>query len=507
MKRQYLALSLLFGFIFSTGFNVPEGRQPGSGKPRTVILTDGEVDDMDSFIRMLLYSNEFDIEGLIYTSSMWHYAGDGKGTLFSSEMPMSARIYDKPRTDLRWTGTQWMEELIDKYSVVYGNLTKHDKSYPSPRDLKRIIRIGNIDFEGEMAYNTKGSDFIKEILLENKPGPVYFQAWGGANTLARALKSIEEENNNSPDWKNILKRVSEKVVLYNILDQDATCKKYIYSNWPEIKIINNFSQFWCFAYAWPNVVPPPLKTYLEGEWMVQNIKFNHGPLLENYYCWGDGLITKGDPENNMGNPEEAQKQNRARYDFISEGDSPAYLYLLDFGLRNLDDPSFGGLGGRFVPSVDRPNIWVDGEAVTDFDPYTSKQEASYPQVRWIEVLQNDFAARADWCVSEFAKSNHAPVVNLNHPDKLDVKPGAKISLSADATDPDGNTISYNWWQYREAGSYMGEVRISGNDKKEATLIMPSDAGKGQTIHIIIEARDNGVPVLTRFRRIVLNVVF
>jgi len=39
-------------------------------RPRTIVTTDGEIDDVDSFIRMLLYANEFQIEGLIYSSSM-----------------------------------------------------------------------------------------------------------------------------------------------------------------------------------------------------------------------------------------------------------------------------------------------------------------------------------------------------------------------------------------------------------------------------------------------------
>lgn len=38
---------------------------PESKKPRTIVTTDGEIDDVDSFIRMLLYANEFQIEGLI----------------------------------------------------------------------------------------------------------------------------------------------------------------------------------------------------------------------------------------------------------------------------------------------------------------------------------------------------------------------------------------------------------------------------------------------------------
>ena len=59
-------------------------------RPRTIVTTDGEVDDMDTFMRFLLYSNEFDIEGIVYSASQWHYAGDGQGTLFTSEMESTA---------------------------------------------------------------------------------------------------------------------------------------------------------------------------------------------------------------------------------------------------------------------------------------------------------------------------------------------------------------------------------------------------------------------------------
>ena len=38
-------------------------------KCRTVITTDGEVDDRDSVIRALLYANEMDIAGIVLTSS------------------------------------------------------------------------------------------------------------------------------------------------------------------------------------------------------------------------------------------------------------------------------------------------------------------------------------------------------------------------------------------------------------------------------------------------------
>jgi hypothetical protein len=473
-------------------------------KPRTIVTTDGEVDDMDSFIRFLLYSDEFNVEGLIYSSSMWHYAGDGQGTLFTSEMPMTSKMYGA-RTDLRWTGTEWMQKLIDRYAEVYPNLLKHDDGYPSPDYLKSIIRIGNIDFEGEMDRDTEGSDFIRSILLDDKPGPVYIQLWGGANTAARALKSIEDQYRSTPEWDVIYKKVSGKAVIYNILNQDATYRKYISVHWPGVVIINNSSQFGSIAYWWYRVVPFELLHYLSGSWFSENIKFNHGPLLENYYLWGDGQFTEGDPEDRYGDPEEALKQKRDKYDFISEGDSPSYLFLLDFGLRNIEDPSYGGLGGRFIHSDTVPSLWQDGREVRDFDPYTGRQETSYPQVRWLKTLQNDFAARAEWCVSDFSEANHAPIIILDQPENIMGKPGEKIILGARAVDPDGNNLKYSWWQYKEAGTYDGVVEITDMKNNVISVIVPSGAVKGQTVHLILEVTDNGTPELTRYSRVIITV--
>ena len=398
-----------------------------------------------------------------------------------------------------------MQQLIDKYALVYANLVKHDQAYPTPEYLKSLVKIGNIDFEGEMTKDTEGSDFIKKILLDDQPGPVYAQIWGGTNTLACALKSIEHEYKGSSAWKEIYEKVSEKVIIYTILDQDATYRKYIASSWPEIRIIYNSAQFWSFAYMWSMAVPRELSGYLSGQWFAENIKFKHGPLLESYYLWGDGQKITGDPEHNQGDLQEAKRQRRNQYDFISEGDSPAYFFILDYGLRSTEDPSFGGLGGRFVQSASNARRWEDGAAVIDFDPITGKGETSYPQVRWIPALQNDFAARADWCVFVFDKANHAPVLKLNHSKDLVAKPGDSVKLNGSANDPDGDQLKYSWWQYREAGTYNKSISVQSKDSKEALFIVPSDIKTGETIHLIFEVQDSGTPSLTRYQRVIVTV--
>ncbi|MFN3852255.1 MAG: DUF1593 domain-containing protein [Spirosomataceae bacterium] len=475
-----------------------------SEKPRTIVTTDGELDDVDSFIRMLLYTNEYKIEGLIVSSSQWHYKGDGKGTKFTSEMEMTKKMYGE-RTELRWPGEQWIYDLVDAYGKVYPNLIKHSKDYPTQKYLRDRIRIGNIDFEGEMTKDTPGSDFIKAKLLDDDLTPLYLQVWGGTNTIARALKSIEDTYKNTTEWNKIYKKVCQKAIIYAILDQDATYKKYIEPNWKDIKVYYNSNQFWSFAYFWKRSVPEQLHPYLEGKFM-SNIINNHGPLLKMYYSYGDGNPPKGEIEDIYSNMEKAKKNqwgSFGQYDFISEGDSPAFLHLVDVGLNNLENPQDGGWGGRLVQSATTPSRWEDGDAASDFNPFTQKIDKAFAQTRWIPAIQNDFAARADWCIKDFKGANHAPKVSVANK-KISVNKGQKISLKTTTSDPDGNKVSLKFWQYKEVGTCKEEALITQNGNS-AEITVPASAKSGDTIHIIVEAEDNGTPVLTRYQRVVVTV--
>ena len=77
-------------------------------------------------------------------------------------------------------------------------------------------------------------------------------------------------------------------------------------------------------------------------------------------------------------------------------------------------------------------------------PERQDQMADYfkPLVRWTDAMQKDFAARADWCVMPPEEANHPPVVQLDHPPDLTVKPGTEVKLSARGSfDPDGDEFS------------------------------------------------------------------
>ena len=519
--------------LFVAGCDAPTTETVEKIRPRTVITTDGEVDDYDSFIRALLYANDMDIEAIVYSSSCFHWAGDGKGTLllpvnrFEGKAPKIASANPTPKESYRWIGTTWIDSLINKYEACYPNLVLHDKDYPTPGYLRSIVKMGNIKVEGDMEAPTEGSEYIEKIILDNEPGQVYMQIWGGTNTVARSLLSIEERYRNTPEWDSIYKKVSEKVVLNIILDQDGTYQGYVAKNWPDIKVIYNRDQFFGLAYLWRMQVPRDQQKYLDGDWFRENINNNHGPLAASYLGMGDGHDL-GDPEAHFGKPEMAEQMKRPVHDFISEGDSPSFLALLDFGLRSLEHPEWGGLGGRYVNSPEQPQVYKDPQPAGgfrfrtpneakeeteikeelnrekgDYNPHKGEVDMFYPQTRWIKTLQNDFAARADWCISDYENANHRPSICVKEGIDLEVSASSVITLHAIGNDPDGNAINYHWWQYREAGTSDSQVGITGGE--EAQITVPADAKPGTTIHIILEATDNGTPELVSYQRIILTV--
>lgn len=493
-KLIFGALLLCVSFIgFSKG-----------SMPRTIVTTDGEIDDVDTFIRMLMYSNEYHLEGLVYSSSMWHYKGDGKGTQFTSEMEMTRKMYGA-KTDLRWPGVQWIQDLLKAYAQVHPNLILHDKNYPSPAYLNSLVKVGNIDFEGEMEQITEGSEWIKAKLLDKNPEPIYLQAWGGTNTIARALKSIEEQFGADKNWPTIKSKISKKAIIYTVMDQDATYKNYIGGHWPEIRVFYNAHQFASFAYPWKRIMPKATQPYFEGAYMANRIILDHGPLLKMYYSYGDGQKQAGDDEHIHGDItkiKNAQWGDFTQYDFISEGDSPAFLHLVDVGLNNLNNPSFGGWGGRFVQTKDNPYRFEDNDQAADFNPETGKMDINYSQTRWLIAAQEDFAARADWCVKSYADANHAPQITVKEGMHLTANPGQELLLTIETRDPDRNGIRLKAWAYPEAGSGNAGINIGG---KQAIVSIPDSAKKGDTFHVVIEGTDNGMPALTRYRRVVISI--
>lgn len=227
--------------------------------------------------------------------------------------------------------------------------------------------------------------------------------------------------------------------------------------------------------------------------------------MKQYYSYGDGQKQEGDDEHIHGDPtqlEDAQWGTFGIYDFISEGDSPAFFHLIDVGLDNLENPQWGGWGGRLIQSEEQPNRWEDGENVRDFNPFTGEMDATFPQIRWVEAIQQDFAARADWCVMDYAEANHPPTVKAKGSQQVMAKSGEVVSLEVEASDPDGDELEINFWIYQEVGSYSEKVELTVN--QESVKVQLAETGTGE-LHVIAEVRDRVVHPMTRYVRFLIKV--
>ena len=450
-----------------------------SDRPRVLVTTDGEIDDECSMVRFMLYCNEWDVEGIVTSSSVYHWRGKGHGGPHN------------------WPGDNWLEPYLDAYEKVYPNLVKHDTRYPTPQHLRSISFLGNVDYKGEMEKITEGSEHIVKVLLDNTdPRPIWVQAWGGPNTIARALKTIEEKH---PDR---MAEVAAKIRFFFIWEQDDSYQNYILPVWGKYNILTIISdQFEAIAYRWEKAQPDHVRPYFEAPWMKENILNGHGPLCSLYKAHSNGK-------------------------FRSEGDSPAFMHQIPVGLRNLDNPDWGGWGGQYIKV--RANTWMDSVPIKGFQhpakwhdktgwginalqnkiKSTPEQRHVYfkPIWQWAEAFQNDFAARADWCVKSYGQANHAPIAKVKGKLNITAKPGKRIKLDASkSSDPDGDQLNFRWWQYAEAGSYKGNVALDGSDQAHASFIIPADAKSGDTLHFICDVTDNGTPALTRYQRVVVTV--
>ncbi|KAI9925387.1 hypothetical protein ASPWEDRAFT_156782 [Aspergillus wentii DTO 134E9] len=500
----------LFVSLLAIAFLVaPTSATNRSAMLRTVVTTDMEQDDLASLIRYLLYTNELDTQGIIYTSSRYHWAGDGNGRAFF----IPDREYTTPQWTWRWTGTRTIQDkVLNEYADVYPNLQSHDPFYPTPDKLLSLVKIGNIDFEGEMDHDTDGSNLIRSLLLDDDPRPLYLQVWGGTNTIARALKSIEEEYSGSQLWTQTKKDVSQKAVIMASGFQDETYANYISLHWPQIRVEQLEAGYQTWGYncnsSKGNVRGvPDNHLYFTGDWIKPSIQTGRYGSL--YRSWLDGQAMPGDPLDVFGNLSSWSSSSQScrplgPYDFLSEGDNVAFNPLLTTGIQDPANPRLGGWGGRAQQNKTSPNLWVMAE---DEKSQNGSRIAGYTTNRWIAAAQNDFAARMQWTLtSNYTRANHAPSVDILNGTTVKAHPGVTVTLESAVSDPDHDNVTTSWWQFFEEGSYPGIVTVTKLNANRANVMVPTDAKAGQTISIILQGTDDGNFPLTRYSRIFVQVV-
>src|SRR5699024_2765516 len=293
---------------------------------------------LNSMLRMLLYSNEITIDGLVYSASQHHYEGDPDEGIEPHRWPAEG-------------DTLHIDTAIDAYAEVYDNLKVHDTNYPTPEELRNKTVVGNIKTEGDMSEDTEGSDLIRDVLLEDNDDVIHVQVWGGPNTVARALTSIEDEFSETDQWSEIQEHVSNKIVMTAFGQQDDTFTEYIRPHWPDVEFREVATSIW--GYFARNVAPPGTEDYLSADWMRDNVS-SVGPIGDEYRVWGDGkqMADGFDDEDYFGlSGYDADELEDMGYEvwmppqekdsWISEGDSSNFALILDNGLRSYEEPGFG----------------------------------------------------------------------------------------------------------------------------------------------------------------------
>lgn len=493
---------------------------PQDGKPRVVITADPELDDSNSLIRYLLYTADYTTEGLIYASSQFHWKGDGLGTTLS----VPGREYTRfglnlcPCTSWRWHPEErFIDDAVDAYADAYPNLRVHDPDYPRPELLRSKIRWGNVEFDGEMAKDTPGSDLIRSLLLDDEDSPVYLHAWGGQSTIARALKSIEEQFGGTPQWNAIRVKVVRKAVIHASGDQDDTYAKYIRPAWPEIRY-RQVAGGTSLGYNAQSRVSEQDAAYFSAEWTETNIS-SRGTLGALYRVWGDGKqMVERDVFDYFGIAgKSADELKREGYvvwtpihpqgSFLGEGDTHTFVNLIDNGLRGYREQSFGGWGG--YAQIAEVRSFTEGFAALEgfaANPGTRQQLPRAPTHPFLAAAQRDFAARLVWATTPtFAAANHAPLLAARGSQFVAARRGAAVKLRVKPGDPDRDDVAIKWWRWDEADSYTGAVQLDALEGDTTSFDVPADAAPGQTIHVIAEATDDGSPVLTRYERFVIAV--
>lgn len=461
-KKIYLLLFTASISMAGTGSAIETTirRQP----PRLIVLTDisslsqneAEPDDGQSMVRLMLYTNALDLEGLIATSNLGH----GQRT----------------RPEL-------IAQVVAAYGKVRPNLLQHDEKYPSASTLAAIIKSGTpvagpkVPVEETIGEgkDTEGSEWIIHVVDKKDPRPVWIVIWGGSADLAQALWKVRATRTAGE-----LKEFISKLRVHMVYDQDSTG--------PWIK--KEFPQLFCIFrhHGIRGMYRGGDTTLVRSRWVETNIRHNHGALGALYVNYRGGDIWGG---------------KLGRVKGIKEGDTPSFLYLLDNGLNVPGHPEWGGWSGRFRKENDHSNLWTEAvDSVANFkNDMDPRMAALY---RWRPAWQADFAARLDWCVKSYEEANHAPVFKKDDLEKRTVVEGRDVELTARVTDPDNDNLHYHWYFYPEVGSYKGALPAL-MEKANATSFTAPQVTRAETLHVVLEATDNGKPALTSYKRFVITV--
>lgn len=463
-------------------------------KKRFVALTDiyrlpndkqAEIDDVESMLRLLLYADNIDVEGLIATSSFCLHRG---GTEKEKRVIL---------------------DIIDAYEEVLPNLRVHSADYPDADYLRSVTKHGVTGFGrgpgrgfAQERYNgNEGVRHIISVVDKDDPRPVWFGLWGGCSTIAQAVWQVRETRSEAE-----LDRFIRKLRIYGISDQDKG------GRWLRSEFGDRLHYIVSPSSGGGSIIAGA--GFMGATWTGM--------------CWDGGIMAK------YAKGFEGAETDLVTFDWIKcnicgdspyrklypvpkagmEGDTPTYLGLIENGLNDMEHPNYGSWGGRYefklpkkypaFTKAEKYPIWTDADdtvALKNGGTITNNVCTLY---RWRRPVQNDFLARLNWTETpKYENANHPPVVKLAVSNEVTVRCGERVTLSAEGSyDPDGNELAFYWFNYKEAGDFSEVVPVENCNSAVAAITALAEPC---TLHFVLELTDDGTPPLTRYGRVIIHV--
>lgn len=205
---------IFLGIIMTCLFlSTSTAQKPVPERPRILISTDiggTDPDDNQSMAHLLMYSNKFDIEGLVSSPSY------GKGS------------------------TKEIIRMIGLYEQQLPVFLRHGDNWPTPSYLRSITKQGR---QGAAPYQgfdkaTEGSEWIVKCARKESKQPLYVLVWGGLEDVAQAL-------HDAPD-------IAPRIRVYWIGGPNKKWSinsyAYIVENFPMLWFIENNATYRGFIY-------------------------------------------------------------------------------------------------------------------------------------------------------------------------------------------------------------------------------------------------------------------
>jgi hypothetical protein len=290
----------------------------------SIPVTNSDPDDVQSIVRFLLYSNEFDVEGLVASAGTFEMKAEMKNLL----------------------------RVLDTYVQVEAPLKTIDPRYPTADYLRSVTFEGmgtNHDLNIKWGYDkqpwtdilgegkdSEASEAIISAVDKPDPRPLYLCIWGGPREVAQALWRVQQTRS-----KEELNAFVSKMRIFLIGYQDAS-HRWLMENFPTLFIIESRTTYMgMFGVG-------------STSWVESNLLTGHGPLGALY------------PPRAIAGPG------------VIEGDSPSFLYLVSAnrGINDPEDPTQPSWGGQYE-RIDSTNHFTDGPGKVSISKWGSDIQADF----------------------------------------------------------------------------------------------------------------------------------